>query len=423
MRGGSGLGGWLARRVLAVLVGGLTTAAVGAAPAAAHGERAQEPFLRTRTFHWYDVSWSATKLTVNGELVVTGKFRVFDEWPVNIPEPTTVFLGVGTPGATFARKASYINGTPMIQSTGLELGRDYQFKYVLQARIPGRHHVHPMINVQGAGGLLGPGQWIEVSGNAADFRYPVTTLTGVAIPNLETYGLRGVAFWHILWAVIALAWVLWWIRRPLFLPRNALVEKGQEDLLVTSLDRKLGAALLIVTLVIVIAGFRWAGAAYPRTIPLQGGKVKLAATAAPEQRVAVALERATYDVPGRSMRLGLRVTNNGDQALRLGELSTANLRFINLELPAAVAAADPTYPADLLARTGLSANPDQPIQPGETRVLQVTATDAAWETERLTSFLNDPDSRFGAMLFFYEPGGTRHISTVGGPIIPIFVRG
>ncbi len=61
-------------------------------------------------------------------------------------------------------------------------------------------------------------------------------------------------------------------------------------------------------------------------------------------------------------------------------------------------------------------------QPGQMRTLKVSATDAAWETERLTSFLNDPDSRFGAMLFFFEPDGTRRIATVGGPIIPTFVR-
>jgi methane/ammonia monooxygenase subunit B len=279
-----------------------------------------------------------------------------------------------------------------------------------------------MINVQGAGGLLGPGQWIEVRGSAADFRYPAVTLTGLSIPNLETYGLGGVALWHILWGVLALAWVLWWIRRPLFLPRNALLERGEEDMLVTPLDRRLAAVLLMVTLVVVIVGFRWAEVSHPRTIPLQGGRVKLPPVAQPERPVALTLERATYDVPGRSMRLALKVTNTADQPIRLGELSTANVRFVNHDLPAAVARVDPGYPADLLARTGLRIERDEPIKPGESRVLQVAATDVAWETERLTSFLNDPDSRFGAMLFFYEPDGTRRSAMIGGPIIPTFVR-
>ena len=412
------------RLVFALLVPALALAgvALGAAPARAHGERAQEPFLRTRTFHWYDVKWSTDSLKVNAELVITGKFRVFDDWPVNIPEPTTAFLGIGTPGATFARKESYINGVSMIQSTGLELGRDYEFKYVLQARIPGRHHVHPMINVKGAGGLLGPGQWTEVSGNAADFKYAATTLTGEKIENLETWGLGPVAFWHILWAALALAWVLWWIRRPLFIPRNMLVKAGQENLLVTPLDRKLGAVLIIATIVIVIVGYRWAIVTYPWTVPLQGGKVKVASAPAPETRIALKLARTTYDVPGRSMRLLLQVTNRSDKPVRLGELSAANIRFVNRGVPAAVAGVAPGYPAELVARGGLTIDGDEPIKPGQTRVLKVSATDVAWETERLTSFLNDPDSRFGAMLFFFEPDGTRRVAIIGGPIIPTFVR-
>lgn len=95
-RGG---GGRHARRALAGLVAALAAVALGPMPAGAHGERAQEPFLRTRTFHWYDVKWSATKLAVNDELVVTGKFRVFDDWPVNIAKPTTVFLAWISTGA------------------------------------------------------------------------------------------------------------------------------------------------------------------------------------------------------------------------------------------------------------------------------------------------------------------------------------
>ena len=45
-------------------------------PALAHGERNQEPFLRMRTAHFYDVKWSADKIAVNDEVVVTGRFRL-----------------------------------------------------------------------------------------------------------------------------------------------------------------------------------------------------------------------------------------------------------------------------------------------------------------------------------------------------------
>jgi methane/ammonia monooxygenase subunit B len=53
-------------------------------------------------------------------------------------------------------------------------------------------------------------------------------------------------------------------------------------------------------------------------------------------------------------------------------------------------------------------------------IRDTTATDAAWEVERLTSFLTDVDSKFGAMLFFYDSEGRRYITTVGGPILPVF---
>jgi len=49
-------------------------------------------------------------------------------------------------------------------------------------------------------------------------------------------------------------------------------------------------------------------------------------------------------------------------------------------------------------------------------------TDAAWEVERLVSLVNDPDSRFGGLVFFFDDKGTRSISEVMGPIVPTFVH-
>ena len=61
-----------------------------------------------------------------------------------------------------------------------------------------------------------------------------------------------------------------------------------------------------------------------------------------------------------------------------------------------------------------------PLYPGETRTFNVEATDVAWELERLTSFLTDVDARFGALFFFYESNGTRHLAEISGPILPVF---
>lgn len=412
------------RTILASLLALATIlgAVMQAAPAFAHGERNQEPFLRMRTAHWYDVKFSTESVAVNDTLTLTGKFRMFPDWPQVLPKPETAFLGLASPGAALTRVESYINGVPAIQSTRLELGRDYEFKIVMKGRIPGRHHIHPLLNVKEAGPIAGPGEWIEISGNLADFRQPATTLTGVEIANLENWGVANVVGWHIAWIVVALLWLLWWLRRPLLIPRHMALQAGRESRLVTRTDRMVAAGFLAGTLLLVGGGFFWAEAKYPNTIPLQGGRVVVEPLPAPAAQVTVKTLKANYDVPGRSMRMLVRATNNTGSAIRIGEFTSANLRFVNATVPAAVANVDPTYPEDLIPKSGLRVEPDQPIQPGEAKDIFIEAADVAWETERLTSLMKDPDSTFGALLFFYDDAGGRHLADVSGTIVPTFVK-
>ena len=64
----------------------------------AHGERSQEPFLRMRSILFYDCSWSTDRLKVNDELILSGRFRVFDDWPVDVMgRPDTVYVNTGVP--------------------------------------------------------------------------------------------------------------------------------------------------------------------------------------------------------------------------------------------------------------------------------------------------------------------------------------
>ena len=46
--------------------------------AMALGEKATEPYIRTRTVLWYDVQWSADKIAVNDTITVTGQTRRLD---------------------------------------------------------------------------------------------------------------------------------------------------------------------------------------------------------------------------------------------------------------------------------------------------------------------------------------------------------
>jgi methane/ammonia monooxygenase subunit B len=159
---------------------------------------------------------------------------------------------------------------------------------------------------------------------------------------------------------------------------------------------------------------------YPRTSALQGGRVRVAPVDPDPEQVVVRPVKGVYQVPGRSLQVTLKVTNRTANPVRLGEFTAANLRFVNRDVPAAVAGLPAGYPEDLVARSGLVVTPDEPIAPGETREIQVEAADSAWETERLASLMGNPDSSYGALLFFFDPQGKRTVSEVSGPAIPNF---
>jgi methane/ammonia monooxygenase subunit B len=66
----------------------------------------------------------------------------------------------------------------------------------------------------------------------------------------------------------------------------------------------------------------------------------------------------------------------------------------------------------------LVVEPADPINPGESKTIRAVATDAVWETERLT-MAYDPENRFAGLLMFFDTEGGRRIITVGGgPVIP-----
>jgi len=109
-------------------------------------------------------------LKVNDELMLSGRFRVFDDWPVDVMgRPDTVYVNTGVPGPVFVRKESFLNGVNMANSTSLAIGGDYEFRVKLRARAPGTYHVHPLINVYNGGPIQGPGKWVTVEAGDAPF--------------------------------------------------------------------------------------------------------------------------------------------------------------------------------------------------------------------------------------------------------------
>ena len=387
-------------------------------PAHAHGERAQQPVLRMRTVHWFDVEVSTRKLDVGQTLVVKGSFMPSKSWPRHVASiEDTAFLNIGVPGPSFLRMDSRINGAPGIRSTSFEKGGRYDFEVTLKARTPGRYHVHPMINVRDAGPIIGPGMWIEVGGTQQGFSNPVKTLTGRTI-DLETYGLANVAGWSLLWGVIGLAWFAYWLTKvPLVMPRFVRTAQLGEnaDQMITPMDRRVGVAFFVLTLGLIVVGYLYGNEKWPTTTPLQTGHVDTPARQLPPPQVTVEMGEARYRIPGRSFRVELTVRNGSDETIRLGEFATGTLRFIDNSVRKVVAGdADELIAADALRVEGA------PVQPGQTGKIVMYADDAMWETQRMTTMIASPDAIVAGMLFFYDGKGRRHMVEIAGPMIPMF---
>jgi methane/ammonia monooxygenase subunit B len=394
------------------------TAAIFYTPtASAHGEKSQAAFMRMRTIHWFDLNWSKDEVAVNETVSISGKLHVFMGWPETVDKPEIAFLNIGIPGPVFIRAGSWIGDQLVPRSVSLELGETYSFKVLLKARRPGDWHVHTMLNVKGGGPIIGPGKWVTVTGSMSQFVNPLTTLTGETI-DLEDYSLDNIYFWHALWYAIGVAWMWVWCKRPMFIPRHIAVSGGKADSLISAGDKKIGIAFAVGTMVIVAVSMSSTNEKYPITTPLQAGLMRgMIPLQMPEETVTVKVEDASYRVPGRAMQMTLTLTNNGDSAVRLGEFMTASVRFLD----ANVLEDETGYPDDLLAEEGLTVSDNSPLAPGETRTVEVTASDAAWEVYRLADLIYDPDSRFAGLLFFYNEDGVRQMVKVDAPLIPSFI--
>jgi methane/ammonia monooxygenase subunit B len=386
--------------------------------AQAHGEKALEPFIRMRTIQWYDVQWSTQKFNVNDEVSVSGKFHVAEDWPISVPKPEASFLNISTPGPVLIRTERYLNGKPWVNSVALQPGGDYEFKVVLKGRLPGRYHIHPFFNLKDAGQVMGPGAWLEIGGATSNFSNTIKTISGEAI-DMESFGLSNGIFWHLFWGLLAAAWLIWWVRRPLFISRYRMLEAGLEHELVTKNDKLIAKLILVGVPVLVLVLNEITANRYPDAIPLQAGLDQILPLPAQVNAGTVNVDtlKAEYNVAQRSMVLQVKVDNRSQSPVRIGEFSTSNVHFIN---PALSLSGVMTGDNDITSQ-GLSIDDDKSIEPGEQRIVTLVAHDAAWESEKLDGLIRDADSRIGGLLFLYdEMLGQRYISSISAAVIPKF---
>jgi methane/ammonia monooxygenase subunit B len=289
----------------------------------------------------------------------------------------------------------------------------------MKARRQGRYHVHVQINVKDGGPIVGPGQWITIKGDMANFVNDVTLLDGSTI-DLEHYGIGWTMTYHFIWMAAAAAWVIYWFMQKGIIARGWQVAAGKGPTMITPADKRFGGIWLAASMLALLFFYAKANSEFPRTLPMQAGLLTGIDPLVEETPVVTAhYEGGSYKVPGRELSIKLKITNKGQEPLRIGEFTTAGLRFLNPD----VFTSRPEYPEYLLADRGLSVSDPNPIAPGETRDVTVIVQDARFDIERLSDLAYDTDSQFGGLLFLFSPSGQRHKLELGGPVIPRFQAG
>src|ERR1700730_1908222 len=152
------------RLLISVLlaVGALVGTAV---VASAHGENAQEGFLRMDTVTFTNVQFTKDTIKQGEDVTITGKATLLDTWPKTLGAPPPGFVNVAATGPVLLMKERLVNGMAAPDAIFVKKGNTYEFKLTLTGREPGRWHVHPTFAVEGSGTLIGPGQWITVQDN------------------------------------------------------------------------------------------------------------------------------------------------------------------------------------------------------------------------------------------------------------------
>jgi methane/ammonia monooxygenase subunit B len=402
------------RRVLwaALVAGALLVASAPAA--AAHGERAQEAFLRMRTVAWIDTTWSKTTVRQGETFTISGTVKILDAWPTNLAKgnPNTGYLGIVAPGPVVLLKERTINGVSIPSRIDVQKGRIYEYSMVVAGRRVGRWHVHPSFSVKGAGTLLGPGEWITVEENPDGFSNPVT-LEGGGTINLENYQLPYTWIWLVLTFLIGMGWMIYWTVPKRTVTNLAVTSQiplntdGMDYGLITKKDHRNMNWFALGTALLLLAGWIYQAAAFPTKMPQQ-----IFQFAPPDPAVAsapvfatVGLGQAAYDAGTETMTIEVPVTNTGQTPMDLTQFTTTTLKFTT------GTGAGPGV---------MAVAPSATVEPGSSPTsLTLTMKDPAWEAENLVP-IGESQLLVTGVLVFETPDGQKNYTELEANLKPRF---
>jgi methane/ammonia monooxygenase subunit B len=388
------------RQLLLSLVLG-TAALFGTAVAAqAHGENSQEGFLRMETVAFSNVQFSTDTIKQGEEITITGRASILDSWPKTLGEPETGFVNITAPGPVLLVKDREINGVATPDAIFIKKGDSYDFKITAVGREPGRWHVHPTFAVEGAGTLIGPGQWITVQ-DTGGFANNLQLLNGQTV-NLETYGLGQLTIFHWLGFALGMVWMLYWTVPKIGGPNHRTVSKlpvtlrvplntdGQDIGLITKRDHRISNYILLATLALLVIGWIYQSVAYPIKIPQQVLRFTPPELAqGPQFAQAKPNSAADFDPNTSTLVMTVDVTNTGQTPITLKGFNTASLTFV--DQGGAGTGTDHVMTVD----------PQGPINPGQTKTLKLTLRDPVWRDARLIE-LNKPRIEVAGQLVFAD---------------------
>jgi methane/ammonia monooxygenase subunit B len=402
------------RLLLAFLLA--ATALLGTAlVASAHGEDSQEGFLRMETVAFNDVQFSADTIKQAESITITGEATILDTFPRNLGDPGMGYINITAPGPVMLMKDRVINGAEAPDAIFVKKGNSYDFKLTIAGRQPGRWHVHPTFAVEGAGTLIGPGQWITVQ-DAGGIANNLSLLNGQTV-NLETFGVEQLTIFHWLGFAIGLYWMLYWTWPRIGGANHRTVSKlpvtlsiplnsdGQDIGLITKQDHRVSNWLLAATIALLAVGWIYQSVSFPIKIPQQVLRFEPPALPKPPQFSQVLTKDASFDPQTSTLVINVDATNTGKAPMNLTGFTTSSLSFVN----------------QTSAGTGalhvMTVEPAGPVAPGETKTLKLTLRDPVWRDARIIE-VNRPRIEVAGLLLFQDASGTKNQDTFLSSVNP-----